>query len=157
MRRNNNSVLGQPCTRGAEMSYDRTSEFFAVADARCKLQGGAPSGRSRPAQSSFGAGALRVGRALFELEGRASHLSRLAARSSLFDDPAQEIAELSARIKGQMGSIGNALGQLDGATTCGGAQQRAHAEAVLMSLRAGLARASAQVRRAIVPRSLPLP
>ena len=134
-------------------SRDRTSEFFAVADARCKQQGSAPSCRSRPAKSPFGAGALRVGRALFELEGRAARLSRLASRSSLFDDPAQEIAELSALIKGQMGSIGNALGQLDGAAARGGAQQRAHAEAVLTSLRAGLVGASAQVQRATMPRT----
>ena len=83
---------------------DRTAELFAIADAKCKLRGYAPTPRPRVPKSRFGTMASRIGRALMEVEGRTDRLARLSSKSSLFDDPGAEIAELTSLLKQELGT-----------------------------------------------------
>ena len=81
---------------------DRTAELFAIADAKCKLRGYAPTPRPRVPKSRFGTMASRIGRALMEEEGRTDRVARLSSKSSLFDDPGAEIAELTSLLKQEL-------------------------------------------------------
>ena len=119
---------------------DRTAEFFAVADARCQLRGRPPCSRPKPQRTNFGAASSRVGQAIHELDGRVARLAKLAGKTSLFDDPAVEIAEISALVKSQLGTIGQNIESLARSGRPGGTQFGMHMEAVLNYLKGGLQR-----------------
>lgn len=119
---------------------DRTAEFFAIADARCQLRGRPPSSRPRPQRTAFGAASSRVGQAIHELQGRVTRLARLAGKTSLFDDPAVEIADISSLVKSQLGALGPSVEALARGGRPGGTQFGMHAEAVLWYLKTALQR-----------------
>ena len=77
-------------------TYDRTSELFAIADGRCKMQGHAPADgalRRRVAQH-----ALR--QPCTPLDGDShSTPGKAGVQGSLFDDPAVEIGEISSAVR----------------------------------------------------------
>jgi len=133
-------------------SDDRTAAFFAVADERCQLRGRAPTSRPKPQRTTFGAASSRVGHAIHDLEGRVGRLSKLASKTSLFDDPAVEIAEISALIKGQLGAIGQSVEALARGYRPGGAQRGAHSDAVLAYLKTGLQRGTEAFQAALQQR-----
>ena len=121
------------------MSGDRTAEFHGIAEARIRLSGRAPSTARQTQRSPFGASALRIGRAVHEVNKRVERLSRLANKRSLFDDPAAEIGQMSAVLKQEMSTIGASIAALARAPRGGGGRQwAAHAEAVLAWLGQGL-------------------
>ena len=121
------------------MSGDRTAEFHGIAEARIRLSGRAPSTARQTQRSPFGASALRIGRAVHEVNKRVERLSRLANKRSLFDDPAAEIGQMSAVLKQEMSTIGASIAALARAPRGGsGRQWAAHAEAVLAWLGQGL-------------------
>eukprot|EP00316_Scyphosphaera_apsteinii_P017043 CAMPEP_0119335420 /NCGR_PEP_ID=MMETSP1333-20130426/89585_1 /TAXON_ID=418940 /ORGANISM="Scyphosphaera apsteinii, Strain RCC1455" /LENGTH=182 /DNA_ID=CAMNT_0007345969 /DNA_START=63 /DNA_END=608 /DNA_ORIENTATION=- len=131
---------------------DRTTEFFAIADARCKLRGRTPASRARPTKTQFGSDASRVGRELHELEERNTRLSRLASKSSLFDDPAVEFGEISALVKHQLSTINFKIEALAAAPRSSGSQLASHSEVVLSWLRLGLANGSEHFQAALKQR-----
>ena len=117
---------------------DRTNEFFSVADERCRATGRKPAARTVPQKTRFGAAASTLGKALHGLEGRVERLQKLASKSSLFDDPAVEIGDLSTFLRRELSSAAAGLEALASAPRDGGRQFSEHCDAVLASLRAQL-------------------
>ena len=105
------------------MSGDRTAEFHGIAEARIRLSGRAPSTARQTQRSPFGASALRIGRAVHEVNKRVERLSRLANKRSLFDDPAAEIGQMSTVLKQEMSTIGASIAALARAPRGGGGRQ----------------------------------
>ena len=136
-------------TRGA--CTDRTAELFAIADARCKLRGYAPTPRARTPKSQFGNMASRIGRALAEVEGRTDRLARLSTKSSLFDDPGAEIAEITTLLKQELASIGASIEALHSCKPAG-RQMAPHAEAVLGWLQGNFAQGTERFQSALQQR-----
>ena len=130
---------------------DRTAELFAIADARCKLRGYAPTPRARPPKSQFGNMASRIGRALAEVEGRTDRLARLSTKSSLFDDPGAEIAEITTLLKQELASIGASIEALHSCKPAG-RQLAPHAEAVLGWLQGNFAQGTERFQSALQQR-----
>ena len=130
---------------------DRTAELFAIADAKCKLRGYAPTPRPRVPKSRFGTMASRIGRALMEVEGRTDRLARLSSKSSLFDDPGAEIAELTSLLKQELASVGASIEALP---TCkpSGRQLSPHAEAVLQWLQTNFSHGTERFQAALQQR-----
>ena len=130
---------------------DRTAELFAIADAKCKLRGYAPTPRARVPKSRFGTMASRIGRALAEVEGRTDRLARLSSKSSLFDDPGAEIAEITSLLKQELASVGASIEALH---TCkpSGRQLSPHAEAVLQWLQTNFSRGTERFQAALQQR-----
>ena len=63
------------------------------------IQHGGSSSSAAGTQSEFSKMASRIGHGIHGTSQKLERLAQLAKRSSMFDDPAQEIAELSALIK----------------------------------------------------------
>ena len=113
------------------MPTDRTADLFAIADARCKLRGRAPVTRPRPSKTAFGQSALRLGRALHATESRTIRLAKLACKSSLFDDPAAEIGEISAAVRQELALTASGLEALGRSARPGRQQFAGHSDAVV--------------------------
>jgi syntaxin 5 len=137
---------------GSRGTIERTREFFALSDARCRQQGRAPVARQRAAKTSFGDRAVRLGRALHTLETRTSRLRKLATKSSLFDDPAAEISEISVAVREELGAVATGLDALASAPQPGGRQTAAHFESVLAWLRARMANVTGDFQAALKQR-----
>ena len=130
---------------------DRTKELFAIADAKCKLRGYAPTPRARAAKTRFGTMASRIGRALAEVEGRTDRLARLSAKSSLFDDPGAEIAEITSILKQELASVGASIEALHSSKPSE-RQMTPHAEAVLQWLQTNFSRGTERFQQALQQR-----
>ena len=115
-------------------SLDRL-QFFRVADACCKLQGRAPRTRPPPLKTPFGSHAAETGRALHAIEGRTGKLAKLACESSLFDDPAAEIGEISVTVREELAVVAAGLEALAAMRRSGGRQQGTHVDSVVQWLR----------------------
>ena len=118
---------------------DRTTEFFAIADARCRLRGRLPAARPRKPKTAFGETAIRLGRTLHSTENHTMRLSKLACKSSLFDDPASEIGEIRLAVRRELAGAASGLDALGAAHKPGSQQFAAHADAQLAWLRARMA------------------
>lgn len=118
---------------------DRTSEFFSLADAICRRRSRPPQPKPKPPKTPWGEHAIRLGRALHRTEGRTSRLAKLACKSSLFDDPATEIADISVAVRQELGHIVSILDTVSPKAIRGGPQASAHAEAVSVWLRTQMA------------------
>ena len=117
---------------------DRTQELLAIAD-RLGNQGGATStnGRvleptnssssssplpSRARKSTAGGGqvnksefakrAARIGQAIHSTSNKLARLAQLAKRTSMFDDPAQEIQDLTMVVKQDITGLNRAIEDL---------------------------------------------
>jgi len=113
---------------GASCCRDRTSEFFAVAERLRKQQGknvplapnslGLESGLARAGsgsienKSEFSKRAARIGHGIHGTSTKLSKLAQLAKRTSMFDDPAQDIAELTTIVKQDISALNNAIADL---------------------------------------------
>ena len=75
-----------------------------------------------------------------------------ASKTSLFDDPALEIAEISGLIKQHLGRVSGSIEALARSGRPAGAQFAAHAEAVLSYLKGGLQRGSEGFQHALQTR-----
>ena len=120
---------------------DRTREFAAAAERAAKTlaqrQGGAPptssgsagspgdatnpllgsasapsSAQAAGSNSEFAKMASRIGHGIHGTSQKLEKLTALARRSSMFDDPAREIAELSAVIKSDITALNTAIAEL---------------------------------------------
>eukprot|EP00850_Spirogloea_muscicola_P005953 SM000028S10047 [mRNA] locus=s28:87759:89162:- [translate_table: standard] len=120
---------------GAASYRDRTSELFQVAERLKKAQGsaatasasaangaadgarGAAKGLATPqtsagSQSEFNRRASRIGLSIHQTSQKLAKLAKLAKRTSMFDDPAVEIQELTAVIKQDITALNEAISQL---------------------------------------------
>eukprot|EP00250_Pteridium_aquilinum_P000834 c11007_g2_i1 orf=454-1503(-) len=114
---------------------DRTAEFLAIADRASKTQfafsssSSLANGNSEPSsstrllpggplrsnvslQSEFNKRASRIGLSIHQTSQKLSKLAKLAKRTSMFDDPAVEIQELTAVIKEDITALNAAISDL---------------------------------------------
>ena len=111
------------------------------------------------AQSDFARSAAAVGAGIHTTSERLKALAALARRTSSFDDPAAEIADLSARIKRDIAGLNGALSELaavgarsraaaaaSSAASSAAAQQQQHSATVVDGLRLRLRDAASQFR-----------
>ena len=107
------------------------------------------------AQSDFARRAAAVGAGIHTTSERLKALAALARRTSSFDDPAAEIADLSARIKRDIAGLNGALSELAAvgarsraaaAASSAAAQQQQHSATVVDGLRLRLRDAASQFR-----------
>lgn len=113
---------------GATCQRDRTAEFFAIAERLRKQQGktgpiglgsgldaggrGAEGGISAEHKSEFARKAARIGHGVHATSAKLAKLAQLARSTSMFNDPAQEIAELTTIIKQDIGTLNGAIADL---------------------------------------------
>jgi len=112
-------------------------------------------------QSEFARRAAAIGAGIHSTSGRLAALAALARRTATFDDPAAEVAELSARVKRDIHSLNAALAELQGLSTAppaaaaaaaaaapraNSAHAAAHSKAVVDSLRGRLKDAASEFR-----------
>ncbi|ESQ37191.1 hypothetical protein EUTSA_v10002594mg [Eutrema salsugineum] len=115
-----------PVKHGQSSYRDRTDEFFAIVESlrrsMAPAANNAPyvSGRSdvgrredpRSAaslQSEFRKRAGKIGLAISQTSQKLTKLAKLAKRTSVFDDPTQEIQELTVVIKQEISALNTAL------------------------------------------------
>lgn len=107
---------------------DRTAEFAAAAERVRKQLGAAPGPSSAAAAgaaaapvapSEFARSAARIGHAIHATSGKLAKLAQLAKRTGMFDDPAQEIAELTAVVKQDITTLNTAIAELQQSTRKG--------------------------------------
>lgn len=85
---------------------DRTPEFLQIVT-RLQQQQGLPSSSGRDAAAAAGSGpqsefarrAAKIGMGIHSTSQKLQKLAQLARRTSMFDDPAEEINELSTVVK----------------------------------------------------------
>jgi syntaxin 5 len=132
---------------------DRTGELFAIADHQCKVRGRAPPARPRPQKTDFAQHASRLGRALHTSEMRTARLAKLACKSSLFDDPAVEIGEISGAVREELAAVATSLDALVAAPRrVGGRQFATHADAVTAWLRSRVTAVTSDFQAALKQR-----
>ena len=85
------------------------------------------------------------------MEARIERIGRLASKSSLFDDPAAEIAETANVVRTEMGSIGAHLEALVSSPRQG-RQFQPHSDAVLAWLQGRMTVASTAFKEAVSKR-----
>ncbi|KAG0619747.1 hypothetical protein M758_4G161900 [Ceratodon purpureus] len=123
--------MGLPSTSGR----DRTSEFHAIVDRLRKTQGstlpyanGGANGAAgnghagetarllpQPSgglQSEFSRRASQIGLSIHQTSQKLSKLAKLAKRTSMFDDPAVEIQELTSVVKQDITALNAAISDL---------------------------------------------
>ncbi|KAL9316264.1 hypothetical protein ACSQ67_017265 [Phaseolus vulgaris] len=101
---------------------DRTSEFRLLSETLKKIGGGtSPSRQPETApstsqdsysRSEFNRKASRIGLGIHETSQKVARLAQLARKSSMFNDPAVEIQELTALIKNEITALNSALSDL---------------------------------------------
>ena len=102
--------------------------------------------------SEFSRKAAAVGAGIHATSAKLAQLATLAKRTSSFDDPAAEIADLSARIKRDIAGLNGALAELAAVGGRGGGggggdgHARAHSHTVVDSLRSRLKDATTQFK-----------
>ena len=136
---------------------DRTQELLAIAE-RLGNQGGATTTnsamssplpqRNAPSmtaanKSEFAKRAARIGQAIHSTSNKLARLAQLAKRTSMFDDPAQEIQDLTMVVKQDITGLNRAIEDLQNlsATNRDGSynkQINAHSTTVVDNLRTRL-------------------
>lgn len=127
------SISQFPSFPQTSSSYrDRTAELLSIAERLRKSQGGSTNGEisqggkaqdrnsSVPsagiipagAQSEFNRRASRIGLSIHQTSQKLQKLAKLAKRTSMFDDPAVEIQELTAVIKQDITALNAAIADL---------------------------------------------
>ncbi|KAG9453954.1 hypothetical protein H6P81_006858 [Aristolochia fimbriata] len=102
---------------------DRTAEFRSLSDRLKRVEGtssGSASGSFHDSsttaallsRSEFNKRASRIGSGIHETSKKISRLAQLAKKSSIFDDPAMEIQELTALIKSDITALNLAISEL---------------------------------------------
>jgi len=164
---------------------DRTSEFFSIADrlggsvgASASGGGGAGAGSglaprglsgSSLGSSSLGAPALSkvdsslfaskassIGMGIHATSTKLARLAALAKRTSMFDDPAREIAELTGVIKQDIASLNAAISDLQNlsrGTSGSNKQTAAHGTTVVNNLKTKLMGAMKQFKEVLTVRN----
>lgn len=99
------------------------------------------TGAQRTQHSHFAQAASKIGIAIHSTTQKLHRLSQLAKRTSMFDDPAEEIAQLTNIIKQDVQAINNDIAQLQNLSAVsrdGNKQTLNHSHTVVDSLRTRL-------------------
>eukprot|EP00241_Pyramimonas_parkeae_P012485 CAMPEP_0114249646 /NCGR_PEP_ID=MMETSP0058-20121206/14261_1 /TAXON_ID=36894 /ORGANISM="Pyramimonas parkeae, CCMP726" /LENGTH=298 /DNA_ID=CAMNT_0001363221 /DNA_START=187 /DNA_END=1080 /DNA_ORIENTATION=- len=160
---------------GSNCCRDRTSEFFAIAE-RLRKQQGKPAGLgvgleggingdhgmpgpSNEGKSEFARRAARVGHGIHGTAAKLSKLAQLAKRTSIFDDPAQEIAELTTIIKQDISTLNGAITELQNFSHQAGSgysnnkQNVEHSSTVVNNLKSRLMNATKEFKEVLTIRT----
>lgn len=115
---------------------------------------GGPSTSAAAPQSEFARRAAKIGLGIHSTSQKLQKLAQLAKRTSMFDDPAQEINELSTVVKQDIQALNAALADLQSLAAGGGNKQSAdHSHTVVDSLRTRLKDATAEFREVLTLRT----
>lgn len=110
--------------------------------------------RHSPQQSEFALHASQISTAISKVSQKLQKLATLAKRTSMFDDPSQQIDELTGVIKHEVQAANDAIGQLQRLAGTrgegGGRQGEEHAGVVVESLRARLRDATAEFKEVCI-------
>ena len=150
---------------------DRTKEFAAAAERAAKSSGassigggegglsssgidGADASSSTGATSEFARMSARIGRGIHATSQKLERLAQLAKRSGTFDDPSQDIAQLSAVIKQDITALNSALAELQtfAARTQETKQGRDHSVTVVDTLKSRLMGATRSFKEVLTTR-----
>lgn len=141
---------------------DRTAEFQQIV-ARLQQQQGLPStsGRDAPGpadgsapQSEFARRAAQIGLGIHSTSQKLQKLAQLARRTSMFDDPAEEINELSTLVKQDIQALNQAISDLQTFSGGGPNKQSAdHSHTVVDNLRSRLKDATAAFKEVLTQRT----
>uniref|UniRef100_A0A061R2I1 Syntaxin 5 n=1 Tax=Tetraselmis sp. GSL018 TaxID=582737 RepID=A0A061R2I1_9CHLO len=140
---------------GTNSARDRTQEFHSLVERLQKQPGvttseGAPpngpiqnrtDGGASSSQSEFAKKASVIGRSIHETSTKLQKLAQLAKRTSMFDDPAEEIDRLTTVIKRDIQGLNTAIAELQriaAANREGSKQSTYHSTTVVDSLRSRL-------------------
>ncbi|KAL4426991.1 hypothetical protein ABPG77_009552 [Micractinium sp. CCAP 211/92] len=143
---------------------DRTAEFQQIVARLQQQQGHAStSGRDAAApgtssasgpQSEFARRAAKIGLGIHSTSQKLQKLAQLARRTSMFDDPAEEINELSTVVKQDIQALNQAISDLQTFSGGGPNKQSAdHSHTVVDSLRSRLKDATAEFREVLTQRT----
>eukprot|EP00873_Tetraselmis_striata_P038284 jgi/Tetstr1/458548/TSEL_044951.t1 len=154
---------------------DRTAEFSQLVERLKKQPGvttsadgaGAGSGPALQGRSNGGTGAAQqqsefarkaseIGRAIHATSGKLQRLAQLAKRTSMFDDPAEEIDQLTSRIKGDIQGLNSGIAGLQAlaaASRDGNKQSSYHSTTVVDNLRARLKDAAKEFKDVLTMRT----
>lgn len=157
-------MLGAAAASGASVR-DRTAEFQQIV-ARLQQQQGLPStsGRDAPAaaaastsgapQSEFARRAAKIGMGIHSTSQKLQKLAQLARRTSMFDDPAEEINELSTVVKQDIQALNQAISDLQTFSGGGPNKQSAdHSHTVVDNLRSRLKDATQEFKDVLTTRT----
>jgi syntaxin 5 len=156
-------MLGATAAAGASVR-DRTAEFQQIV-ARLQQQQGLPStsGRDAPSapasaagapQSEFARRAAKIGMGIHSTSQKLQKLAQLARRTSMFDDPAEEINELSTVVKQDIQALNQAISDLQTFSGGGPNKQSAdHSHTVVDNLRSRLKDATQEFKDVLTTRT----
>ncbi|CAN8268619.1 unnamed protein product [Cochlearia groenlandica] len=106
-------------SRQGQSSYrDRTNEFFSIVEnlrrsiapaANNATRGDGGRREDTRSAAEFNKRASKIGLAIHQTSQKLAKLAKLAKRTSVFDDPTQEIQELTVVIKQEISGLNNAL------------------------------------------------
>eukprot|EP00741_Cyanophora_paradoxa_P001773 tig00000073_g1719.t1 len=124
---------------------ERTSEFIAIAESLQSRSGAASHPKPAPKlhKSQFTEIASQISKDIQMTTMKLQKLTKLAQKKSLFDDPAQEIHELTFSIKQDITGLNNQIAKLqqhihDRHANLPNKQSEAHSQTILDSLKANL-------------------
>ena len=139
---------------------DRTPEFNRiVATMRERTAHPAAAPRRVAQRSEFSEKAATIGGSIASASDKLKKLTQLTQRRSLFDDPAEEITELTFIIKTEITQMNSTINELQQAADADGAgfgeqrQQVQHSKGVLGALKSGLANTTEQFKTVLSLRS----
>lgn len=147
---------------------DRTPEFLSIVE-RLQKQQGLPSTSGRPLengagslgsaapgshQSEFARRAAKIGMGIHSTSQKLQRLAQLAKRTSMFDDPAEEINELSTVVKQDIQALNQAISDLQTFSGGGPNKQSAdHSHTVIDNLRSRLKDATKEFKDVLTLRT----
>ncbi|PNW71236.1 hypothetical protein CHLRE_16g692050v5 [Chlamydomonas reinhardtii] len=157
---------------------DRTPEFLAIAERLQRQPGFAPSTSGAPATNGSGPGsgpstsasskgqhsefarrAADIGHGIHRTSVKLQKLAQLAKRTSAFDDPAQEIDDLTGMIKQDIQGLNNAIADLQRVSARSKGEDRGnkqvsdHSHTVVDNLRSRLKDTTATFRDVLTART----
>ncbi|CAG9461170.1 unnamed protein product [Pedinophyceae sp. YPF-701] len=158
--------------RAAGNARDRANEFQQLAkrleqtsqgQASAQNEAAAPllppMPKGNPAErSEFARRATRIGMGIHQVAGKLQKLSQLARRTSMFDDPTEEINELTVVVKQDIQTLNGAIGDLQSLATSlkeghSNKQSQDHSSTVVDSLRTRLKDATMQFKDVLTQRT----
>ena len=96
------------------------------------------SSSSTSKQREFAQKASRVGMGIHSTSQKLAQLAKLAKRTSMFDDPTQQINELTAVIKQDITNMNNEIAELQMLNAAGNKQSSEHSTSVVTNLKGRL-------------------
>lgn len=146
---------------------DRTAEFLAIAERLQRQQAAAPKAQgASPAKaestskfqqhSEFAKKASDIGYGIHKTSLKLQKLAQLAKRTSMFDDPAQEVDELTGVVKNDIQALNAAIAELQRTSQRNkeeNKQSQSHSHTVVDNLRTRLKDATQEFKEVLTMRT----